>query len=38
MPTDEPISWQGHLCGFIGGVLAAVFTRRPSPKPAAKPA
>jgi membrane associated rhomboid family serine protease len=28
LPTDERISWQGHLFGFIGGVLAAVITRR----------
>jgi membrane associated rhomboid family serine protease len=28
LPTDEQISWQGHLCGFAGGMLAALFTRR----------
>jgi membrane associated rhomboid family serine protease len=28
LPTDERISWQAHLFGFIGGVLAAVVFRR----------
>jgi membrane associated rhomboid family serine protease len=28
LPTDERISWQGHLFGFIGGVLAAIVFRR----------
>jgi membrane associated rhomboid family serine protease len=29
-PTDQRISWQGHLFGFIGGAVAAVlFRRRP---------
>lgn len=23
LPTDETVSWQGHLFGFIGGVIAA---------------
>ncbi len=36
-PTDEQVSWQGHLCGFAGGMLAALFTRRrreaPRPTP-----
>jgi membrane associated rhomboid family serine protease len=28
LPTDEQISWQAHLFGFIGGVLAAIVVRR----------
>ncbi len=28
VPTDEQVSWQGHLFGFAGGMLAAVVTRR----------
>ncbi|WP_249714041.1 rhomboid family intramembrane serine protease [Rhizomonospora bruguierae] len=29
LPADPSVSWQGHLFGFIGGVLAAVLFRRP---------
>lgn len=28
LPGQEPISWEGHLFGFIGGVLAAIVFRR----------
>jgi len=28
LPGDPRISWQGHLFGFVGGVLAAVVFRR----------
>jgi membrane associated rhomboid family serine protease len=28
LPTDERISWQAHLFGFAGGVLAAILVRR----------
>lgn len=24
MPTDRPVSWEGHLCGFIAGVVLGV--------------
>jgi membrane associated rhomboid family serine protease len=35
LPTDAQVSWQAHLFGFIGGVLAAVLLRRRRPRPAA---
>jgi len=28
LPTDQRVSWQGHLFGFIGGMVAAVVFRR----------
>ena len=31
LPTDQPISWQGHGLGLIGGVLAAILFRRRRP-------
>lgn len=31
LPTDERISWQAHLFGFVGGVVAAVAFRRKRP-------
>ena len=37
LPTDESISWQGHLFGFAGGMLAAVFTRRRASERAVAP-
>jgi membrane associated rhomboid family serine protease len=32
LPTDEPISWQGHLFGFCGGLVAAIVFRRRRPR------
>ena len=29
LPTDRGVSWQGHLFGLLGGVLAAWLFRRP---------
>ncbi|AEV88585.1 protease [Actinoplanes sp. SE50] len=28
LPTDRAVSWQGHLLGLIGGLVAAVLFRR----------
>jgi membrane associated rhomboid family serine protease len=38
LPTDERVSWQGHLFGFIGGLVAALLLRRRGPAPVATPA
>jgi membrane associated rhomboid family serine protease len=29
LPLQRGISWEGHLCGFLGGVLAARLLSRP---------
>jgi membrane associated rhomboid family serine protease len=36
LPSNPGISWQAHLCGALGGIIAARFTvaadrRRPGP-------
>jgi hypothetical protein len=28
LPSNERVSWQGHLFGFLGGAFAAIFVRR----------
>ena len=32
LPTKEPISWEGHLAGFMAGVLVAIFYKNEGPK------
>lgn len=33
LPGQPGISWEGHLFGFLGGVLAARLLSRPRPRP-----
>lgn len=33
LPTNERVSWQGHLFGFVGGAFAAIFLRRRAAAP-----
>jgi membrane associated rhomboid family serine protease len=28
LPGDPQVSWQGHLFGFLGGIVAAILFRR----------
>jgi membrane associated rhomboid family serine protease len=35
--VDSKISWQGHLCGLVGGMVAAVLFRRKPHSPAPVP-
>jgi membrane associated rhomboid family serine protease len=34
LPGQEPVSWEGHLFGFVGGVIAAVLFRWRRRRPA----
>ncbi len=31
-PTKDSISWEGHLSGFLAGILVAIFYRKEGPK------
>ena len=33
LPTQPGVSWEGHLCGFLGGVLAARLLANPRRQP-----
>lgn len=30
LPTNTGVSWQGHLCGLVAGVVTALYFRRPA--------
>ena len=32
LPTKDSVSWEGHLSGFIAGILVAIFYRNDGPK------
>ncbi|MFF8260071.1 rhomboid family intramembrane serine protease [Streptomyces virginiae] len=34
LPTDSGVSWQGHLCGLVAGIVTALCFRRPAHRPA----
>ncbi|MDX6760163.1 MULTISPECIES: rhomboid family intramembrane serine protease [unclassified Streptomyces] len=34
LPTDSGVSWQGHLCGLVAGIVTALYFRRPARRPA----
>lgn len=31
-PTEKPISWEGHLFGFLTGIIAAIAARKQGPQ------
>ncbi|MEU6298212.1 rhomboid family intramembrane serine protease [Streptomyces erythrochromogenes] len=35
LPTDSGVSWQGHLCGLVAGIVTALYFQRPPRRPAA---
>ena len=32
LPTKNPISWEGHLSGFLAGIVVAIFYKNKGPK------
>ncbi len=32
LPTNTAVSWQGHLCGLVAGIVTALCFRRPAPR------
>ena len=32
LPTEKAISWEGHLSGFLSGILVAIFYKNEGPK------
>ncbi|MFE7093984.1 rhomboid family intramembrane serine protease [Streptomyces erythrochromogenes] len=30
LPTDSGVSWQGHLCGLVAGIVTALYFQRPA--------
>jgi hypothetical protein len=33
LPTKDTVSWEGHLAGFVAGILVAIFYRNEGPQP-----
>ena len=32
LPTNEAVSWEGHLAGFVAGILVAIFYKNEGPE------
>lgn len=32
LPTNEAVSWEGHLAGFVAGIIVAVFYKKEGPE------
>ena len=32
LPTNEAVSWEGHLAGFVAGIIVALFYKNEGPK------
>ena len=32
LPTKEAVSWEGHLAGFVAGIIVALFYKNEGPE------